>query len=81
MKAALFLKTLPVKLPGGAKNPFAHCISASGPTSNTVTEKASYAPPELSITVVAGGYTVDGSGRHIDLSWVEVPGVQKYAYC
>ena len=50
-----------------------------GPTSNTVTEKASYAPPELSITVVAGGYTVDGSGRHIDLSWVEVPGVQKYA--
>ena len=27
----------------------------------------------------SGGYTVDGSGRHIDLSWVEVPGVQKYA--
>ena len=50
-----------------------------GPTSNTVTEKASYAPPELSITVVAGGYAIDGSGRHIDLSWVEVPGVQKYA--
>ena len=50
-----------------------------GPTSNIVTEKASYAPPELSITVVAGGYTKDGSGRNIDLSWPEVPGVTKYA--
>ncbi len=50
-----------------------------GPTSNSITEKASYAPPELSITVVAGGYTEEGSGRHIDLSWPEVPGVKKYA--
>ena len=50
-----------------------------GPTSNTVTEKASFPPPELSISVIAGGYTVEGSGRLINLSWPEVPGVTKYA--
>ena len=50
-----------------------------GPTSNIVTEKASFPPPDLSISVVAGGYTVEGSGRHINLSWPEVPGVEKYA--
>ncbi len=50
-----------------------------GPTSNSVTEKASYPPPELSISVIAGGYAVEGSGRIINLSWPEVPGVGKYA--
>ena len=50
-----------------------------GPESNIVTEKASFPPPDLSISVVAGGYTVEGSGRLINLSWPEVPGVTKYA--
>ena len=50
-----------------------------GPTSNTDTEKASFPPPELSISVIAGGYTVEGSGRLINLSWPEVTGVTKYA--
>ncbi|MFL2983422.1 MAG: caspase family protein [Candidatus Neomarinimicrobiota bacterium] len=50
-----------------------------GPTSNTVTEKASYPPPELSISVIAGGYAIEGSGRIINLSWPAVPGVNKYA--
>ena len=50
-----------------------------GPESNIVTEKASFPPPDLSISVVAGGYTIEGSGRMINLSWPEVPGVTKYA--
>ncbi|MBI89260.1 MAG: hypothetical protein CMG60_04160 [Candidatus Marinimicrobia bacterium] len=50
-----------------------------GPTSNTVTEKASFPPPELVISVVAGGYAIEGSGRLINLSWPEVPGVNNYA--
>ncbi|MFL3014450.1 MAG: SpaA isopeptide-forming pilin-related protein, partial [Candidatus Neomarinimicrobiota bacterium] len=50
-----------------------------GPESNIVTEKASFPPPDLSISVVAGGYTIEGSGRIINLSWPEVPGVTKYA--
>ena len=50
-----------------------------GPLSNTVTEKASFPPPELTISVIAGGYAVEGSGRLINLSWPAVPGVEKYA--
>ena len=50
-----------------------------GPTSNTATEKASYPPPELAVSVIAGGYAIEGSGRLINLSWPEVPGVEKYA--
>ncbi len=50
-----------------------------GPTSNTVTEKASFPPPDLTISVIAGGYAVEGSGRLINLTWPAVPGVTKYA--
>ncbi len=50
-----------------------------GPTSNTVTEKASFPPPDLTISVIAGGYAVEGSGRLINLSWPAVPGVNQYA--
>ena len=50
-----------------------------GPESNIVTETSSYKPPELFITVVAGGYAVEGSGRLVNLSWQPVPGVEQYA--
>jgi len=50
-----------------------------GPESNHVTEKASYAPPDLTLAVIAGGYAVEGSGRLVNLSWQPIPGVGKYA--
>ena len=50
-----------------------------GPTSNSVTEKASYPPPELTISVIAGGYATEGSGRLVKIDWQEIPGVEKYA--
>ena len=50
-----------------------------GPESNSVTEKASFKPPDLTIAVIAGGYAVEGSGRLVNLSWQPIPGVGKYA--
>ena len=50
-----------------------------GPTSNTITEKASYPPPELLIAVIAGDYAIKGSGRLVNVSWQPIPGVEKYA--
>ena len=50
-----------------------------GPESNKVTEKSSFGPPETTISIVAGGYTTDGSGRNINLEWLPVPGVENYA--
>ena len=48
-----------------------------GPTSNSITEKASYPPPELLVKVIAGGYATEGSGRLINVSWQPIPGVEK----
>ena len=50
-----------------------------GPTSNSITEKASYPPPELTISVIAGGYATEGSGRLVNIEWQPIPGVEKYA--
>ena len=50
-----------------------------GPESNHVTEKASYAPPDLTLAVIAGGYAVEASGRMVNISWQPIPGVDKYA--
>ena len=50
-----------------------------GPESNYVTEKASYAPPDLTLAVIAGGYAVEASGRMVNISWQPIPGVDKYA--
>ena len=50
-----------------------------GPESNSVIEKASFKPPDLTIAVIAGGYAVEGSGRLVNLSWQPIPGVGKYA--
>ena len=50
-----------------------------GPESNKVTEKSSFGPPELTITILAGGYTTEGSGRNINLEWLPVAGVENYA--
>ena len=50
-----------------------------GPKSNEVTEKSSFKHPELTPLVVSGVYTKDGSGRHINLSWQPVAGVNNYA--
>lgn len=50
-----------------------------GPPSNEVTETSAYMYPELSHSIVSGGYTKDGSGRHINLSWQPVASVEQYA--
>ena len=50
-----------------------------GPESNEVTEKSSFGPPEMTITILAGGYTTEGSGRNINLEWLPVAGVENYA--
>ena len=50
-----------------------------GPESNHVTETASFKHPELTPLVVSGVYTKDGSGRHINLIWQPVAGVNNYA--
>ena len=76
------LSYLDVVAPGVPTSYFVRSIDLydlEGPVSITITEKASYAPPDLSISIEAGGYAVDGSGRIINLSWPAVPGVGKYA--
>ena len=50
-----------------------------GPESNKVTEKSSFGPPETTISIIAGGYTIEGSGRNINLEWLPEPGVENYA--
>ena len=50
-----------------------------GPESNKITEKSSFGPPETTISIIAGGYTTEGSGRNINLEWLPVPGVENYA--
>jgi len=50
-----------------------------GPKSNEVTEISSFRPPEITPLVVSGGYTEEGSGRIIKLSWTPIAGVNVYA--
>jgi fibronectin type 3 domain-containing protein len=50
-----------------------------GPKSNIVIEKSSFTHPAMTPLILTGGYTKDGSGRVITLSWQAIAGVDSYA--
>jgi len=50
-----------------------------GPPSNEITETSAYMYPELSYSVISGGYSKEGSGRHVNITWQPVAGVEQYA--
>jgi len=50
-----------------------------GPESNKIKEKSSYQYPTLKPTILQKALKTEGSGRFVNLEWVAVPGVSKYA--
>ncbi|MBH09201.1 MAG: hypothetical protein CMG74_02415 [Candidatus Marinimicrobia bacterium] len=50
-----------------------------GPESNKILEKSSYQYPTLKPTILQKALKTEGSGRFVNLEWVAIPGVTKYA--